>query len=244
MQSAYVTYAVNFIDSVCSNHLPGTAVCHFLELTVFCFKNITPCLVIHEDLTRSTGSGSNMFQTHKCECFLVPLSGSVSVWTIVVTVSQLQKSCCCVNRSQLLPRCTTKCVSTFCWISQERPKLICHHTLIGISCETVTFALNQSWVTPYIYSTCMWISHTRLLWWWSFHASNRPCFVQNITGWFVWFLWLLCFGGAACAYYDSLGAVYIYMNEPQSVSITLLHQWQGPKCQSVVPLLRNDAAGC
>lgn len=87
---------------VWSNHLPETALCHFLELTVFCFKNVTPCLVIHKDLTRSTGNGSNMIQTHKCGCFLVPLSGSVSVWTIVITVSQFQKSHCCVRRSHPL----------------------------------------------------------------------------------------------------------------------------------------------
>jgi len=53
------------------------------------------------------------------------------------------------------------------------------------------------------------IIHTRVLWWWIFHASNRPCFVHDITGWFVRFLWLLCYGGAACAHYYGLWATYI-----------------------------------
>jgi len=38
--------------------------------------------------------------------------------------------------------------------------------------------------------------------------------------------------------------VYAYEWTNQSVSIILLHRWQGTKCQSVVPLFRNDAAGC
>lgn len=59
----------------------------------FCFKNITPCLVIHKDLTRSIGNGSNVFHTHKCGCVLVPLSGSVSVSTIVITVSEVSLLC-------------------------------------------------------------------------------------------------------------------------------------------------------
>jgi len=140
-----VTYEVNFIDSVWSNHLPETALCHFLELVVFCFKNITPCLVIHKDLTRSTGNGSNVFHTHKYGCLLVPLSGSVMCEQLLLQFHSFGSLVAVCTDHSHAPHCTTKHISTFPWIySQERPQSVTVLCLIGISCETITFALNQS----------------------------------------------------------------------------------------------------
>jgi len=136
---------------VWSNQLPETALYHFLELVVFCFKNITPCLVIHKDLTRSTGNGSNVFHTHKYGCLLVPLSGSVMCEQLLLQFHSFGSLVAvCADHSHA-PHCTTKHISTFPWIySQERPQSVTVLCLIGISCETITFALNQSWVAQCI----------------------------------------------------------------------------------------------
>ena len=145
---------------------------------------------------------------------------------------------------------TTKHIWTFPWIySQETPQLICHRSLSDcdilwdhdICTEPVlggsmykhihSIKIWKPLVSPYIYSTRVWIIHTRLLWWWSFHASNRPCFAHDITGWLVRFLWLLCFGGAACAYYDGLWAICICTYE--WTSLYPLHCYTNDRAQDV-----------